>query len=88
MKTESTLTQLELARQGVVSDKMIKAAKSENIDPEILRQRIAEGTAIICHNNRHTNGTPLAVGKGLRTKVNANIGTSKDDTSQMLMLQL
>ena len=48
---------------------------------EILRSRIAEGTAIICHNNLHTRGVPLAVGQGLRTKVNANIGTSKDDKS-------
>ena len=75
------MTQLELARKGIVSDKMKQAAVVEGIDPEVLRQRIAEGTAIICQNVRHTNGTPLAVGKGLRTKVNANIGTSKDDTS-------
>jgi len=75
------MTQLELARQGIVSDKMRQAAAIEGIDPEILRQRIAAGTAIICHNNLHHNGIPLAVGEGLRTKVNANIGTSKDDTS-------
>ena len=75
------MTQLELARKGIISDKMKQAAAVEGIDPELLRERIAEGTAIICHNNLHTNGIPLAVGKGLRTKVNANIGTSKDDKS-------
>jgi phosphomethylpyrimidine synthase len=75
------MTQLEMARQGIVSDKMKQAAAEAGIDAEILRQRIAEGTAIVCHNNRHTNGRPLAVGKGLPTRVNANIGTSKDDTS-------
>jgi phosphomethylpyrimidine synthase len=75
------MTQLEQARQGIITEKMKFAAAEENIDPEILRQRIAEGTAIICHNVKHTHGKPLAVGKGLRTKVNANIGTSKDDTS-------
>jgi phosphomethylpyrimidine synthase len=75
------MTQLEFARQGIVTDKMKQAAATEGIDPEVLRQRIADGTAIICQNIRHTNGTPLAVGKGLRTKVNANIGTSRDDTS-------
>ena len=75
------MTQLELARKGIISDKMKQAAAVEGIDPELLRQRIAEGTAIVCHNNLHTNGIPLAVGKGLRTKVNANIGTSKDDKS-------
>lgn len=75
------MTQLELARQGIVSDKMQQAADAAGIDAEILRQRIAEGTAIVCHNNLHSNGLPLAVGKGLPTRVNANIGTSKDDTS-------
>jgi phosphomethylpyrimidine synthase len=75
------MTQLELARQGIVTDKMKQAAAAEGIAPEVLRQHIAAGTAIICQNIKHTNGTPLAVGKGLRTKVNANIGTSRDDTS-------
>ncbi len=75
------MTQLELARQGIVSDKMKQAAAAANIDAEVLRQRIAEGTAIVCHNNLHSNGLPLAVGKGLPTRVNANIGTSNDDTS-------
>ncbi|WP_305042354.1 phosphomethylpyrimidine synthase ThiC [Geoalkalibacter sp.] len=75
------MTQLEAARQGIVTDLMRQAAAAENIDAELLRARIAEGTAIICHNNKRKNGIPLAVGKGLRTKVNANIGTSKDDTS-------
>jgi len=75
------MTQLELARKGIISDKMKRAADAEGIEAELLRQRIAEGTAIICHNNKHINGVPLAVGKGLRTKVNANIGTSKDDKS-------
>jgi len=75
------MTQLELARQGTVSDLMIQAAAAEGIDPEVLRRRIAEGTAIICHNRKRKNGLPLAVGEGMRTKVNANIGTSKDDTS-------
>jgi phosphomethylpyrimidine synthase len=75
------MTQLEMARQGIVSDKMKQAAADAGIDAEILRQRIAEGTAIVCHNNRHANGRPLAVGKGLPTRINANIGTSKDDTS-------
>ena len=75
------MTQLEMARQGQISDLMRQAAAAENIDPEILRQRIAAGTAVVCRNNKHTNGRPLAVGEGLRTKTNANLGTSQDDTS-------
>jgi phosphomethylpyrimidine synthase len=75
------MTQLEMARQGIISDKMKQAAADAGIDAGLLRQRIAEGTAIVCHNNLHANGRPLAVGKGVPTRVNANIGTSKDDTS-------
>lgn len=74
-------TQMELAREGIVTDKMKQAAAEANICPELLRERIAEGTAIVCHNNLHTNGKPLAVGKGIKTRVNANIGTSNDDKS-------
>ena len=73
------MTRLESARAGVITDEMRQAAAREGIDPELLRQRIAAGTAIICKNVRRANGLPLAVGEGLRTKVNANIGTSKDD---------
>jgi phosphomethylpyrimidine synthase len=75
------MTQLELARQGIVSDLVKHAAAIEGIDPELLRQRVAAGTAVVCHNVRRKNGLPLAVGEGLRTKVNANIGTSRDDLS-------
>jgi phosphomethylpyrimidine synthase len=75
------MTQLEMARKGIISDKMRQAAADAGIDADLLRQRMAEGTAIVCHNNRHTGGRPLAVGKGIPTRVNANIGTSKDDTS-------
>jgi phosphomethylpyrimidine synthase len=72
-------TQLDYARQGIITDKMRAAAAAEGVDPEFIRAGIAAGTIIICHNLKHANGTPLPVGKGLRTKVNANIGTSADD---------
>ena len=73
------MTQLEYARKGIITDKMLQAALSEGVEPEFIRTGIAAGNIIICHNNKHLNGTPLAVGKGLRTKVNANIGSSADD---------
>ncbi|TYO97081.1 hydroxymethylpyrimidine synthase [Geothermobacter ehrlichii] len=75
------MTQLEAARKGLITEEMKTAAAAEKIDPEILRQKIAAGTAIICLNSKHAGVRPLAVGEGLRTKVNANIGTSKDDVS-------
>ena len=73
------MTLLEQARQGKITEEMKLAAAEENISAELLRENIAKGTAIICKNKKRPNGKPLAVGAGLRTKVNANIGTSKDD---------
>lgn len=73
------MTQLEQARKGIVTGEMKEAALAEGVSPEFIRDGIADGTIVICHNIKHANGRPLAVGKGLRTKVNANIGTSADD---------
>jgi phosphomethylpyrimidine synthase len=55
------------------------AALAEGVSPEFIREGVASGNIIICHNIKHQNSTPLAVGRGLRTKINANIGTSADD---------
>jgi phosphomethylpyrimidine synthase len=73
------MTQLEYARKGIITEKMQQAALAEGVEPEFIRAGIAAGNTIICHNNKHGNGKPLAVGKGLRTKINANIGSSADD---------
>jgi phosphomethylpyrimidine synthase len=75
---ELDMTQLEYARQGVITDRMKEAATAEGVSAEFIRTGIAAGNIIICHNNRRSGGRPLAVGKGLRTKVNANIGSSSD----------
>ena len=73
------MTQLDQARKGIITSEMKEAALSEGVTPEFIRDGIVEGSRIICHNRKHGNGRALAVGKGLRTKVNANIGTSADD---------
>jgi len=73
------MTQLEYARKGMITDRMREAAIAEGVSPEFIRDGIADGSIIICHNVNHKNGRPLAVGRGLRTKINANIGTSSDD---------
>lgn len=70
------MTQLEAARQGKITREMEKVAAKEGIDVEILRQRVAEGKVVIPANKNHTNLDPCGIGLGLRTKVNANIGTS------------
>jgi len=72
------MTQLESARRGEITPQMLAVAKEEGMDPEILRQHIAQGTAIIPANKNHRGLQPKGIGQGLRTKVNANVGTSSD----------
>ncbi len=74
-----TTTQLNYARQGTITKEMKEAALAEGVTPEFIRDGLVAGNIIICHNVKHAGGRPLAVGRGLRTKVNANIGTSADD---------
>ncbi len=73
------MTQLESARQGIITETMKEAALTEGVEAEFIRAGIAAGTIVVCRNIKRKNGRPLAVGTGLRTKVNANIGTSADD---------
>jgi len=75
------MTQLEYARQGTITEAMEKTAASEGISAETIRQGVAEGTIVITQNVKHRTISPLAIGKGLRTKINANVGTSKDHTN-------
>lgn len=70
------MTQLEIARTGKVSPEMEKAAAAENVSTEKIRELIASGRAVIPKNKGHQFAHVLAIGEGLRTKVNANIGTS------------
>lgn len=72
------MTQLEQARQGVITEAMKRVAQKENIDPEVLRASVAEGTVVIPANINHWHLEPVGIGKGLTIKVNANIGTSLD----------
>lgn len=81
------MTQLEKARKGLMTEEMKIAAREEKVAPEYIRKGIAEGTIVICRNINHQAIKPLAIGKGLRTKTNANIGTSKDHTDLNLELK-
>ena len=71
------MTQLSYARQGKITKEMDYIAAVENIRAEILRQNIAKGLVIIPANVNHKNLNPIAIGKGVKTKINANIGASK-----------
>jgi phosphomethylpyrimidine synthase len=70
------MTQLESARKGIITKEMEAAASLEGIAPELLREGIAKGEIVLPCNINHEGIRPIAVGKGLSTKVNANIGTS------------
>lgn len=70
------LTQMQAARQGIITAAMQTVAAEENLPAEQIRQGVAAGTIAICANINHQNLIPRGVGQGLTTKVNANIGTS------------
>ncbi len=72
------MTQLELAKEGIISSQMKLVAQQEGVDAEFIRQGVAKGTIVIPANINHTNLVPCGIGQGLKTKVNANIGTSSD----------
>lgn len=72
------MTQIENAKQGIVTKEMKTTAAKESIKEENLRQLIAEGKVVVPANKNHKNLDPIGIGKGLKTKINANIGTSGD----------
>lgn len=68
-------TQREYARQNIITPEMKFAAERENLDPKIILRGLQKGTIALVKNiNR--NIKPLAIGRGMSTKINANIGTS------------
>jgi phosphomethylpyrimidine synthase len=72
------MTQLELAREGKISPQMSLVANNEGVEAEVIRRGVAEGTIVIPANINHKNLVPSGIGQGIKTKVNANIGTSSD----------
>ena len=72
------MTQIESAKQGIITEEMKIAAAKESMEEEKLRQLVAEGRVVIPANKNHKNLDPIGIGKGLKTKINANIGTSGD----------
>ena len=71
------MTQLEQAKFNDISKEMEDIARDENLKPKELMRLIAQGRAVITASTLHSNVKPLGIGEGLRTKINANIGTSQ-----------
>jgi len=72
------LTQIESARQGILTPQMIAVAAAEEVTQEFVLQMVAEGKIVIPWNHNRKPSKIAGIGKGLRTKVNASIGTSSD----------
>lgn len=71
------MTEFEKALRGEISPALRRVAEDEHIEPEKLGRLVADGRAIITGTAR-PHCRPIGIGEGLRTKVNANIGTSPD----------
>ena len=70
-------TQMSSARRGIPTEEMLQVAKDEDIDINYIIQKVANGSIIIPRNNiRKQKIKVVGIGKGLKTKVNVNIGTS------------
>ncbi|MFH2066560.1 MAG: phosphomethylpyrimidine synthase ThiC [Pseudomonadota bacterium] len=80
-------TQMDAARKGIITAQMKTVAAKEQMAPEALRNLIAQGLAIIPANKNHKNLDPEGVGQGLRTKINVNLGISKDCCNVELELE-
>ncbi|MDD5601297.1 MAG: phosphomethylpyrimidine synthase ThiC, partial [Actinomycetota bacterium] len=76
------MTQLTQALSGKISSQIKMVAEQEKVNTEYIRKNTAEGSIVIpCNKKHHSLKTPCAIGKGLRVKVNANIGTSTEHAS-------
>ena len=76
MEREKNMTQLDAARKGIVTDEMRMVAESEHRDAEFIRDGIANGRIVLPANILHKSLRPMGIGRELKTKINANIGTA------------
>lgn len=71
-------TQMDAAKKGIITEQMKVVATKEGKNPEEIRALVAEGKIAIPANKNHKTLSPEGVGQGLRTKINVNLGISKD----------
>jgi phosphomethylpyrimidine synthase len=75
------MTQRQAALAGRITPAMKQAAISEGLDPEVIRRGLEKGTLVVPCNKGHEGLRPIAIGTGVRVKINANLGTSPHDIS-------
>ncbi len=73
---QANLTQMHLARQGVVTEEIAHVAKRERLAPELVRAEVARGRMVVPANVKHPELEPCAIGIAATCKINANIGNS------------
>ncbi|MBB5219843.1 phosphomethylpyrimidine synthase [Treponema rectale] len=78
MNKKNYTTQMDAARKGILTEQMKAVAASEHYTPEQIMHYVAEGKVVICSNKKHASLKAAGVGSMLRTKINANIGISRD----------
>src|SRR5579872_4297953 len=69
-------SQMHYARKGVITEEMEYVAKREKLSPEVVRDEVARGRAIIPANIHHRSLEPMGIGVAFCCKINANIGNS------------
>jgi len=72
------MTQIKEARKGNITLPLKKVSEGEGLPSDILLDLVAQGKVVIPYNPRHAPRNPSGIGQKLRTKVNVNIGTSRD----------
>src|SRR5258706_176822 len=75
------VSQMHLARQGVITEEMEYIAKREKLEPELIRSEVARGRMIVPANVNHRNLEPMAIGIASKCKINANIGNSSTSSN-------
>ena len=80
-------TQMDAARKGIVTPELKTVAKKEYMEESALMALVAQGKAVIPANKKHTCLNPEGVGSMLRTKINVNLGVSRDCTDYNVEMQ-
>lgn len=71
-------TQMDAARKGIITKELQAVAEKEQMDTARLMQLVAEGKVAIPANKNHKCLDPNGIGSMLKTKINVNLGTSRD----------
>ncbi|MBN1763903.1 MAG: phosphomethylpyrimidine synthase ThiC [Sedimentisphaerales bacterium] len=78
------MTQFEQAKKGIITQTMHQASQKESVEAEFIRAEVAAGRMVIPANKIHLQGNlqPIAIGRAVTTKINANIGASPLDSDE------